>query len=90
MLTSSRCSSGPKAHLEIARQRGERADTDRLPRNPCRGSPQYAEQLVSRREHCVRVVEGDAAGLGQHQLFPLARKQAMADLVLELADLHRQ
>ena len=56
-----------KVDLEIARQRGQCADAQHHARAAA-AVAERAEQLVAEREDRVRVIEGDAPGLGQDQL----------------------
>ncbi|MCD0419180.1 hypothetical protein LOC51_18370 [Rubrivivax sp. JA1024] len=77
-----------KRHLKVARQRRQRSDAQRLPRDA--GVAKRADQLVAGRDDRIGVIEGDAARLGQMQLAAAAFEQRMTELLLELADLNRQ
>ena len=79
---------GQELHLEVARQRGERTDAQRLPGRA--GLPQCAQQFVAGGEDGVGMVERDPPGFGQMQLSTAAFEQRMAQPFLQLADLHRQ
>ena len=75
--------------LEIARQRGDGADPQRLSAGGA-ASLQKPDQLVAGAEDRVSVVERDATRLGQHEALAAALEQFLPHALLELPQLYRQ
>ena len=73
--------------LEVPRERGVRADAQDASRGFAARTARV-EQLVAEVEHRVRVVERDPSDLGQDALPPASFEELVADLPLELLDLH--
>jgi hypothetical protein len=75
-----------EAELEVPGERGERPHPEHLALAPALA--QGALQLGAAGEDGVGVVEGDAAGHGEHELLPPPVEQGVPELRLQLLDLH--
>ena len=75
--------------LEISGQRGHGANADDLPRTSIQ-SLERSNQVRAGGKDGIGVVQGHAPGLVEHQLATLALEEIVAELLLELLDLHGQ
>jgi hypothetical protein len=75
--------------LEVARQRGDRADAQHLAVGRL-AIAQHGHQFVAGGEDRLGVVQRHAPGFGQLHAASRAYEQRLADLLLELPDLRRQ
>ena len=77
------------AELEVARERGDRADTH-YGAARARAALQHAHQLLAGAEDRVGVLEGDAARLREVDAPVVPLEERLPEALLQLAQLHRQ